>query len=128
MRAALGPRKSIGKRLNGGKVGRDDQDFRIFDGFHEISGLTQVIGLSIPGIIIDTQVMFSNAWVTSLEVIFLHILTDVGDPEFRICDWFHEISGFDHGSGPVDFRNHYQHPVDVFERLGGAAGNDFDIF
>ena len=38
-----------------------------------------VLGLPISGIIMDTQVMFLNAWVTSLEVYFvsLHILTDL---------------------------------------------------
>ena len=55
--------------------------------------MTPVIGLSISGIIINTQVTFLNAWVTSLENKFEHILADLGDPEFWICDAFHEISG-----------------------------------
>ena len=61
MRAALGPRKSIGKRLCGTKVGHDDPEFSIFGG---------VLGLSISGIIINTPLMFLNAWVTSVEVHF----------------------------------------------------------
>ena len=58
MRAALGPRKSIGKRLNGIKVGHDDPEFRIFEGSQGISGLTPVMGLSVSGIIIDTHVIW----------------------------------------------------------------------
>ena len=41
-----------------------------FDGLQEISGLTPVMGVAIAGIIINTQVMFLNAWVTFLEVNF----------------------------------------------------------
>ena len=70
IRAALGPKKSIGKRLNEVKVGHDDLEFRIFDGFHEISDFIILMGLPIPGIIIDTQLMFLNAWVPALEVNF----------------------------------------------------------
>ena len=66
MVATLGLRKSTGKRLNAYKVGHDDPKFRIFDGFQEISVLTPVMGLSTRGIIIDTHVLFSNAWLTSL--------------------------------------------------------------
>ena len=44
--------------------------FGIFVGFHEITILTPVIGLSFSGIIICTQMMLLNAWVTSLEVNF----------------------------------------------------------
>ena len=68
MLATLGPRKSIGKRLNGIKVGHDDTTFLIFEGFREISDLITVMGLTNSGIIINTQLMFLNAWVTSLEV------------------------------------------------------------
>ena len=68
--ATSGPRKSFGKRLSGTKVGHDDPNFRIFDGFQEILVLTPVMGLAISGIIINTQVMFLNAWVISLEVNF----------------------------------------------------------
>ena len=42
----------------------------IFVGFHEILILTPVIGLVFSGIIIDTQLMLLNGWVTSFEVIF----------------------------------------------------------
>ena len=75
---ALGPRKSIGKRLNSAKVWFHDPKFRNFDGFHEISILRSVLGLAIAGILINTQVMVLNAWVTSLDVIFSQILTDFG--------------------------------------------------
>ena len=68
--AALGPRKSFRKILNAVKVGHDDTDFRIFDGFHEISDLIPVMGLAISGIIINTRLMFLNAWVIPLEVKF----------------------------------------------------------
>ena len=46
------------------------RNFGIFDGFQEISGLTPVMGLSISGIILHTQVMFLNVWVTSMEIDF----------------------------------------------------------
>ena len=68
--ATLGPRKSIGKRLSGTKVGRDDQKFVIFGGFHGISNLITCMGPAISRIIIRTHVMFLNAWVTSLGVNF----------------------------------------------------------
>ena len=57
-----------------------DPEFRIFDGLNDISSLTPIVGLAIAGIIINTQVMFLNAWMTSLEDNFWHIATDVGDP------------------------------------------------
>ena len=68
MRTALGTRTSIGQRLNPAKVGRGGPKFRIFDGFHEISDLIIVMGLTISGIIINTQLMVLNAWTTSKEV------------------------------------------------------------
>ena len=68
--ATSGTRKSIGKRLIFLTVGLDGPKFRIFDGFQEILGLTPVMGLPISGIIINTQVMFPNAWVTCLDVNF----------------------------------------------------------
>ena len=64
----LGPTNSIGKRLGGAKAGHDDPTFRMFNGFQEISGLTQVIGPAISEIIIRTQVLFLNAWATALGV------------------------------------------------------------
>ena len=67
--------KSIGKQLNGTKVGHDDPKFGILDGFHQISVLAPVIGLPFAGIIINTQVMLLNAWVTPLDVHFRQILT-----------------------------------------------------
>ena len=70
VRAALGPGKSIRKRLNGIMVGLDGTKFGIFGGFHEISCLTLVMSLSLSGIIMDTQVMLSDAEATSLEVNF----------------------------------------------------------
>ena len=42
-------------------VGRDDPKFGIFNGFHEISVLAPVMGLSFRGIIINAQVTFLNA-------------------------------------------------------------------
>ena len=62
--------RSFGKRLNDAKVGHHDPKFRIFAGFHVISGLTPATGLSLPGIIIRAQVMFLNARVTSLTINF----------------------------------------------------------
>ena len=83
-------RKPFGKILNPAKVGHNDQEFLIFDGFHQISVLTPVVGLPFAGIVIDTQVMLLNAWVTSLEMHSRQILTDF-DPKIRIFDGFHEI-------------------------------------
>ena len=56
--------------LNARRVGRDDLQFWIFDGFHEISDLNQVMGLAISGIIIRAQLMFSNVWLTAPDVLF----------------------------------------------------------
>ena len=70
MLLALGPRKSIGKKLNPIKVGLGGPKFGNFDGFHEISILRVVLGLTIAGIIIDTQVRLLNALVTSTDVNF----------------------------------------------------------
>ena len=58
------------KKIEWAKVGRGGPQFGIFDGFHEISDLIIVMGRAISGIIIDTQLVFLNAWVTSLEVNF----------------------------------------------------------
>ena len=65
------------EKMNEFKVGHDDPKIGIFDGFHEISVLVSVIGPPFAGIIIDTQVLILNAWVTSLEVDFRQILTDL---------------------------------------------------
>ena len=54
--------------------------FWSLDGFHEIPVLAQVMGLSLSGVILDTQVMLLNAWVTSTEVNFWQILIRVGQP------------------------------------------------
>ena len=59
----------------------------IFVGFHQTSSLQPVIGLSFSGIIIYTQVMLVNAWVTVLEFhmdIFLDISGPHGGPEIWI--------------------------------------------
>ena len=53
--------------MNGVKVGHNDPKCWIFEGFREISVLNPFMGLSISGIIINTQVMFLNALVTSPE-------------------------------------------------------------
>ena len=60
--------------------------FWIFGGFHEISDLIIVMGLTIPGIIIYTQLMFLNAWVASLEVNFWNILTDLDSMREAPCE------------------------------------------
>ena len=80
--------------MGGTKVGCDGPRFGGFGGFPEISGLAPVRGLPIPGIIINTHVMFLNACVSSLEDNFRHILTDVSDPEFLIFIEIHEILVF----------------------------------
>ena len=47
---AVGPRKYIGKQLNGGTVGNDDPKFMIGHGFQEISHLIPIMGLGFPGV------------------------------------------------------------------------------
>ena len=72
--------------MSGTKVGHNDPKFRIFDGFREISDFIPVLGLVISGIMINTQLMFLNAWVTSLEVNFQNILTDFGSMRGASCE------------------------------------------
>ena len=56
------------EKMNDAKAGHGGPEFRIIGGFHEISDFIIVMGLAISGSIIDTQLMFLNALVTSLEV------------------------------------------------------------
>ena len=63
----FGPRQTsahevlIRERSGWTKVGRGGPEFGFFDGFHELSVLTSVMGLSFSGIIINAQVMFLSA-------------------------------------------------------------------
>ena len=83
------------------------------------------MGLSFSGIIIYTQIMLSNVWVTVLELNHGHI-----SRHFRSAWWprnfgFCRISSnldFEASYRPVVFRNHYLHPGDAFERLGNSSG------
>ena len=100
-------------------------EFLDFVGFHQTSILMPVVGLSFSGIIIYTQVMLLNAWVTVLELhhgqISRHFWSACWHRNFGFCRVSSNLD-FEASYRPVVFRNHYLHPGDAFERKGNSSG------